>query len=93
MLKSFRVINVEAPTKHSEEYMEIYKKMENFHSPLWSIEILLFLLLASTWLLGCTSAYPVVSVLAFAFTQILVGWVGHSAAHSRNKKVNFLGTL
>lgn len=73
--------------------MEILKKVEPFYAPLWSIEVLLFLLLVATWLIACTTSYAIVSVLAFAFTQILVGWVGHSAAHSRNTNLNLFGRL
>ena len=34
-----------------------------------------------------------VSALSFAFTQILVGWVGHSCAHSRDRKLNIFGQI
>jgi hypothetical protein len=54
---------------------------------------LLCLLLTATWIIGLTSSIAVVSVLSFAFTQILIGWVGHSAAHSRNKKLNLFGRI
>jgi len=44
-------------------------------------------------MIGLTSSYAVVSVLSFAFTQVLVGWVGHSGAHSRNKKLNLFSRI
>ena len=67
--------------------------MEAYHEPLWSIEILLCLLLTATWTVGLTTSYSVVSVLSFAFTIVLAGWVGHSAAHSRNKNLNLFGRI
>jgi fatty acid desaturase len=73
--------------------MEIYKKMEPHQEPLWSIEILLFLLVSAVWVVGCTTSYPVVSVLSFAFSQGLISWIGHSTAHSRNKNLNVLGRI
>jgi fatty acid desaturase len=93
LLKSFKVVGQEAPSRESEEYMEIYKKLEPYQQPIWTIEILLILLLTTTWLVGCTSDYPLISIAAFAFTQILAGWCGHSAAHSRNKNLNRCGLL
>jgi hypothetical protein len=73
--------------------MELFKKMEPYHSPLWSIEILLFLLVCTTWFIGCVTEIAILSILAFGFTQILGGWIGHSAAHSRDKKLNIFGRL
>jgi hypothetical protein len=64
--------------------MEIYKKMEPFMQPLWSIEILLFLLVASLWFIGCGTEYSALSIACFALAQVLIGWVGHSGAHNRN---------
>ena len=32
-------------------------------------------------------------MIAFAFTQIVIGWVGHSCAHNRNKRLNLLGKI
>ena len=60
--------------------------------PQWTFEILLFLLLLFTWLVGCTNSNPVISTLAFAFTQVVVGWVGHSAAHNRYKNLILFGS-
>lgn len=62
-----------------------------FNEPLWSIEILLVLLVGSTWFIGCMTEYAILSVVCFALTQILIGWIGHSAAHNRNKTLNLLG--
>lgn len=73
--------------------MQIYQKVESYNAPLWSIEILLFALLVATWFLGCMTDYPVLSVVAFAFTQILIGWVAHSASHNRNTDLNMLGRV
>jgi len=64
--------------------MEIYKKMEPFSEPLWTIEILLCLLVTSLWFIGCAGEYSALSITCFALAQILVGWVGHSGAHNRN---------
>lgn len=49
------------------------------------------LLVASTWLIGCTTEYSLVSIVCFGFTQLLIGWIGHSAAHNRNKLLNTVG--
>jgi fatty acid desaturase len=73
--------------------MEIYKKMEPYFKPNWIIEILLLTLVTTTWLVGCLSEYVTLSILAFAFTQVVVGWLGHSAAHSRDPTLNKLGRV
>lgn len=73
--------------------MEIYKKVEPFHQPLWSIEVLLFLLVASMWVIGLITEYNSLSIVCFALAQVLVGWMGHSGAHSRNKTLNIFGRV
>jgi fatty acid desaturase len=35
--------------------------------------------------------YSWLSIVCFAFSQILITYIGHSAAHSRNKNLNTLG--
>lgn len=52
------------------------------------MEILLFLLVGVTWLVGCTTQYYWLSIISFTFTQILVGWVSHSGVHSRDLILN-----
>lgn len=71
--------------------MEIYKKVEVFYQPVWSIEILLMLLVCSTWLIGCMTEHWWLSIICFAFTQVTICWIGHSAAHSRNIALNNFG--
>jgi hypothetical protein len=71
--------------------MEIYKKLEDFYEPLWSIEILLCIFVGSTWFIGCVTEYSLLSIVCFSLTQIVIGWMGHSAVHNRNIKLNKFG--
>ena len=48
-------------------------------------------LVSVTFLTACFTTMPAVSVLGFALVQIVVGWMGHSMAHSRDKKLNSVG--
>lgn len=48
------------------------------------MEFLLTALVVAAFLLGIFSPYPILAILGFAFSQVVVGWMGHSAAHSRN---------
>lgn len=73
--------------------MEIYKKMEPFTQPLWTIEVLLFLLVTSLWFIGCTAEYSALSIACFALAQVLIGWVGHSGAHNRNENLNVVSRM
>lgn len=40
--------------------------------------------LAATFLIACSTKIAFLSILLFGFTQIVIGWVGHSMAHSRH---------
>ena len=44
-------------------------------------------------MLGCVHSNPIVSILAFAFTQVVSGWVGHSCAHSRDPTLQLVGRI
>jgi fatty acid desaturase len=35
--------------------------------------------------------YSLLSVICFAFSQVSICWIGHSAAHNRNKTLNIVG--
>lgn len=35
-------------------------------------------------MIACTTQYAFVGILLHAFTQIVIGWVGHSMAHNRH---------
>lgn len=50
-------------------------------------------LFAALFMIGCTTKIAVLSILCFALTQAIVGWMGHSMAHSRNKNLNFVGRV
>ena len=52
--------------------------------PLWECEIALAIALFSTLMIACTTENWILSILLFAFTQIVSGWVGHSMAHNRH---------
>lgn len=61
--------------------------------PIWSIEILLFLLVSTLWIIGCIAEYAWLSIVCFSIAQVIVGWVGHSAVHSRNQKLYAFGKI
>jgi len=42
-------------------------------------------------MIGCMTKISVLSVLCFGLTQILNGWISHSAAHNRNRLLTKLG--
>jgi hypothetical protein len=88
VLKSLPIVSIGNPSKSSEQYMELYKKLEKYFEPIWSIEILLFLLCTLTWLIGCTTEHVWLSIVSFVFVQILIGWVSHSGCHSRDINLN-----
>src|SRR2546428_571297 len=45
-------------------------------------------MLLTTWVVGCLSSYAFVSILCFALNQVVVSWVAHSGAHSRDTNLN-----
>lgn len=45
------------------------------------------------WVIGCVTETSVLSIVCFALAQILIGWMGHSAAHNRNKDLNLFGRI
>ena len=49
--------------------------------------------LTSTFLTACFTKIGIVSIICFAFTQIVVGWMGHSMSHSRDKTLNQVGRI
>ena len=91
MLKSFPIVSVGKPTRSSEEYMEIFGKVEAYFEPIWSVEILLTLFVGTCWFIGCVTSYWWLSILTFSLAQILIGWVSHSAVHNRTPALNTLG--
>jgi hypothetical protein len=62
----------------------IYNKVKHLFQPIWGCEVALSVALISTLLIACTTENAIVSILLFAFTQIVSGWVGHSMAHNRH---------
>lgn len=50
-------------------------------------------LVTATFLTACFTNIGVVSILGFALVQLVVGWMGHSMAHSRDKTLNFVGRV
>lgn len=51
------------------------------------------MLVASTFLIACTTKYALISTLLFAFTQVVVGWVSHSMAHNRHPMLMKYGRI
>jgi fatty acid desaturase len=41
--------------------------------------------------IGCFTSSPILSIIAFALSQIIVGWMGHSMNHSRNALIQKIG--
>jgi fatty acid desaturase len=48
---------------------------------------------STAFIIGCITQIASVSIICFAFSQILTGWIGHSAAHSRDKNLNKFGRI
>lgn len=64
--------------------MQILSKVEHLYQPLWSCEAALVAFLFTTFMIACTTNFAIVSTILFGFTQIVIGWVGHSMAHNRH---------
>jgi hypothetical protein len=62
----------------------IFDKVKHLFQPIWECEAAISLTLVSTLLIACTTQNAIISILLFAFTQIVSGWVGHSMAHNRH---------
>ena len=84
VLKSFPVVSKAQPSKNSIEYDKMYEKVHHLFEPLWDCEAALSITLFCTMMIACTTQSAIVSILLFAFTQVVSGWVGHSMAHNRH---------
>ena len=62
----------------------MYEKVHHLFEPLWDCEASLSITLFCTMMIACTTESAIVSILLFAFTQVVSGWVGHSMAHNRH---------
>lgn len=51
------------------------------------------IMLTATFLTACFTKIGIVSIICFGFTQIVVGWMGHSMSHSRDKTLNLVGRV
>lgn len=69
------------------------EKIKHLYKPRWDIEVFLICFLTFTFLTACFTSLWYLSILCFAFTQAVVGWMGHSMAHSRDKTLNFVGRI
>lgn len=54
---------------------------------------MLIILLTTTFLTGCFTSIGILSILCFAFTQIVVGWMGHSMSHNRDPTLQKVGRV
>ena len=71
----------------------ILEKVKHLYKVRWELEILLMTLLTGTFLTACFTKIGILSILCFAFTQAVVGWMGHSSNHSRDKTLNKVGRI
>jgi fatty acid desaturase len=53
----------------------------------------LIVLLSATFLTGCFTSFGILSIFCFAFTQAVVGWMGHSMSHSRDLLLQKVGRV
>lgn len=72
--------------------MTVLSKVQHLYEVRWTIEILLMIFLGSTFLVGCFTRYWLVSIVCLAYSQAVVGWMGHSMGHSRNFKLMKCGS-
>jgi hypothetical protein len=49
------------------------------------------ILAASTFITGCFTSFGFLSIICFGFSQLLVGWMGHSMSHSRDPVLMKIG--
>ena len=93
ILKSFPVVSTSKPSADSQLYFNILEKVKHLYAVRWDLEVLLMVFLASTFLTACFTRIGIVSIVLFGFTQIVVGWMGHSMSHSRDKTLNQVGRI
>lgn len=77
----------------SQEYLAILDKIKHLYVVRWELEALLMVFITSTFLTACFTNIGIVSIVLFGFTQIVVGWMGHSMSHSRDKTLNLVGRV
>jgi hypothetical protein len=45
------------------------------------------------FLIGCYIPIGIISIICFGFSQIVIGWMGHSMSHSRDFMLQKVGEL
>lgn len=73
--------------------MQILKTVQHLYQPRWEIEVLLVIFVAISFLTGCFTSIAILSIVCFGFAQLIIGWMGHSMAHSRNPVLMKAGSL
>jgi len=92
VLKSFPIVSQGPDSADSKQYMAIYDKVQPFFKPRWEIEALLMILVGGTFVMSCFTSIGVLSILGFAFSQAVIGWMGHSMAHNRDPTLRKVGS-
>jgi len=64
------------------------KKVEPYYKPYYSLEFTMMFLVAVTFFTGVYCDIPLLSVIMFGASQLLLAWSGHSMHHSRDPLLN-----
>ena len=57
------------------------------------MEVFLITIVTLSFVIACFTSLWYVSILCFAFSQLVAGWMGHSMSHSRDKTLQFVGRI
>jgi hypothetical protein len=93
ILLSFPVVRKVKLSDSAADFFELLQKVEHLYKPLWYKEILIWLTLVGFFCIGLYSDNRFLSIMGFALSQVITGWSAHSAAHSRDPGVVFLGSV
>lgn len=69
------------------------EKVKHLYKPRWELETFLISFISFTFITACFTSLWYVSILAFAYSQAVVGWMGHSMSHTRDKTLQFVGRI
>ena len=84
MLLSFPIVRKVSETANSQDYMKLEQKVKHLYQPLWYMEVLIWIGLASLLAVAVSTDNAIISILTFGLCQLITGWEAHSTAHNRH---------
>lgn len=93
ILLSFKQVGKPGISKDSKKYFRILEKVKYLYKPNWFKECAFILFVTIVFLVACYTKYPALSILCFAISQVVSGWLAHSMNHSRNQTLHKTGNI